>query len=343
MRSIAKDFGSLLLLERSARLGGRIRCHGARMPPSLSPAEQAMRLDLDDTSCRRSTCRRPISRAWLLRSKHASRCSTTSWSNGASSCRSNGSCAAARASTCCAGSPTRYLPREIVERPKQGFGVPIDRWLRGPLRSWARERLEDRRLYERFPLDRARVAAAPRPASLRQARHPSAAMGGADARAVRMSVLLIDALSARRGGGQTYLRNLLTRLPAGEPARIYVLARPEDIGRQVESDRVRVRAAALADAQRPAAFDLEEAVPAPLCGEAGRIAGFLSRRHRRRRRQPARAARPCFATSFRSTWRSGAAMARLPAPAQLGARARDARRECSDADLVIFLSSMAVR
>ena len=51
----------------------------------------------------------------------------------------------------------RYLPREIVERPKQGFGVPIDRWLRGPLRSWARERLEDRRLYERFPLDRARV------------------------------------------------------------------------------------------------------------------------------------------------------------------------------------------
>ena len=47
--------------------------------------------------------------------------------------------------------------REIVERPKQGFGVPIDRWLRGPLRAWARERLEDRRLYERFPLDRARV------------------------------------------------------------------------------------------------------------------------------------------------------------------------------------------
>jgi len=29
--------------------------------------------------------------------------------------------------------------------------------LRGPLRAWARERLEDRRLYERFPLNRARV------------------------------------------------------------------------------------------------------------------------------------------------------------------------------------------
>jgi asparagine synthase (glutamine-hydrolysing) len=51
----------------------------------------------------------------------------------------------------------RYLPRGIVERPKQGFAVPIDRWLRGPLRGWVRERLEGPRLYERFPLDRRRV------------------------------------------------------------------------------------------------------------------------------------------------------------------------------------------
>ena len=54
-----------------------------------------------------------------------------------------------------------------------------------------------------------------------------------------MSVMLIDALSARRGGGQTYLRNLLTRLPAGEPAQIYVLAQPE-LEAELARDRVRV-------------------------------------------------------------------------------------------------------
>ena len=51
----------------------------------------------------------------------------------------------------------RHVSRELIDRPKSGFGIPLGSWLRGPLRDWAEELLDERRLASEGFLDARQV------------------------------------------------------------------------------------------------------------------------------------------------------------------------------------------
>ncbi len=51
----------------------------------------------------------------------------------------------------------RHVPRELIDRPKSGFAVPVGQWIKGPLRDWAEDLLDASRLSEEGHFDAAAI------------------------------------------------------------------------------------------------------------------------------------------------------------------------------------------
>ena len=85
----------------------------------------------------------------------------------------------------------RYVPRELLERPKMGFGVPIGAWLRGPLKEWAADLLDAIAMKQAGLLD-------PEPIRTKWDEHQS---GSRNWQHFLWNVLMFEVMAARQHAG----------------------------------------------------------------------------------------------------------------------------------------------
>jgi asparagine synthase (glutamine-hydrolysing) len=158
-RSIAKDFGGVLgpeAMKATSSLRELFATAAARFPQGLSGAESAMRLDglytLPDEYLQKVDV---ASMAFSLEAREPMLDHRlVEWTMRLPLCLKLRGWVRKFLLRQLA---YRYVPRKLLDRPKQGFGVPIDAWLRGSLRSWALERLNDKALFDDLPLDQAKT------------------------------------------------------------------------------------------------------------------------------------------------------------------------------------------
>jgi asparagine synthase (glutamine-hydrolysing) len=154
-RSIAKDFDAVLLpdvLRRTVGLGDLFAEATAAFPADLSAAEIAMRLDafyiLPDDYLQKVDV---ASMAFSLEAREPLLDQDlVTW---AMKLPLKWKLRGRQTKYLLRKLAYRYVPRQLLDRPKQGFEVPIAEWLKGPLQVWVSRELSDPRNFERIPLD----------------------------------------------------------------------------------------------------------------------------------------------------------------------------------------------
>jgi len=158
-RSIAKDFQNIVstnILQRTKSLKDLFEQQAAGFPNGLHASEEGMRLDmlytLNDDYLQKTDV---ASMAFSLESRSPilSR-EIIEWS---SKLPINWKLKGGVSKYLLRQLSYRYVPRSIMDRPKRGFGVPIDSWLRNDLSVWAEEKINDSQSFQGLPLNQQSV------------------------------------------------------------------------------------------------------------------------------------------------------------------------------------------